>query len=104
MCSDNINNSTPEVEFLKQQPDVTLEWYAFDPKEATLGTVKRFGLAADPTIDAFIVRDLDSRLSLRERYGMFSLRSQAYYRSFFSKKAHLLHHSYSIYTTCSILP
>lgn len=58
------------VEFLKQQPDVELEWYPFDPEEPSLGMGWRFMVAADPSVDAFLVRDLDSRLGLRERYGV----------------------------------
>jgi hypothetical protein len=58
------------VEYLEAQPDVDIVYYQFDPARESMGMVMRFLVAADPTIDVFLVRDLDSRLSLRERYGM----------------------------------
>jgi hypothetical protein len=45
----------------------TLQEEAFGPK---FGMLWRFTVAADPTVDRFIVRDVDSRLNYRERLAV----------------------------------
>jgi hypothetical protein len=66
--SDNIR--IPLVDYLRAQPDVEIVTYSSDPEACALGRTKRFLVAQDRDVDCFLVRDLDSRLSLRERFGM----------------------------------
>lgn len=69
ICSDNIPSSV-FIDFLRRQLDVEIVFFTLPPAEPTIGMTQRFMSAADPSVDAFLVRDLDSRLSLRERYGV----------------------------------
>jgi hypothetical protein len=66
--SDNIKISF--VDYLKAQPDVEIKYFTFEPNHRSMGMGWRFLPAGDPEVDVFIVRDLDSRLSFRERFGV----------------------------------
>lgn len=44
--------------------------FAYESQASAKGMTWRFLAASDPAVDVFLIRDLDSRLSLRERFGM----------------------------------
>lgn len=56
-------------DFIVQQPDVEVVRRTFNNSLPQIAMMWRFLAAEDPDVDVFLIRDLDSRLSLRERYG-----------------------------------